>query len=368
MIIAFALFLVIHGVIHVFGFVKAFGLAELPQLTQPVPPLLGALWLIAALLFVAAAGCLFAWPRGWWAVAAVAIAVSFTAIIPAWSDAKFGSLANGIALVGVVFGFLAQGPLSLRASYDRDVEQRLGVRPPVDLIADADLLRLPPPVQLYLRTSHVVGQPRVRNFRARMHGRFRSGPDAPWMPLTAEQYNFADEPARLFFMTASRAAIPFQGYHRYVGSSATMRVKLAGLVTVADASGNEMTRGETVTLFNDMCVMAPQALIDPAIAWRPIDAHSADATFTNGGHTIRATLEFNDAGELTNFRSEDRYQASPDGKTMRRVPWSTPLRSYRWFGDVRLSSGGQARWHEPGGEYAYIELVIDEVRYNLSSR
>ena len=80
-----------------------------------------------------------------------------------------------------------------------------------------------------------------------------------------------------------------------------MRVKAAGLVSVVDVSGNEMDQGETVTMFNDMCVMAPATLIDPSIVWEPVDASTARATFTNAGHAIRAELSFNEAGELTNF-------------------------------------------------------------------
>jgi len=188
------------------------------------------------------------------------------------------------------------------------------------------------------------------------------------MSLTAEQYNVVDEPARLFYMTASMFMIPAQGYHRYVGPSATMRVKVAAVVPVVDLSGAEMNEGETVTMFNDMCVMAPAMLIDPAIAWEPVDARTARARFTNAGQTIRAELSFNEAGELTNFWSDDRYQTSPDGKTVKKVRWSTPLASYRSFGPVRLASGGEGRWHEPGGDYAYIELTLDEVQYNVGRR
>ena len=43
-------------------------------------------------------------------------------------------------------------------------------------------------------------------------------------------------------------------------------------------------------------------------------------------------------------------------------------RSYRSFGPVRIASGGEARWHEPSGDYAYIELTFDDVQYNLRSR
>ena len=87
------------------------------------------------------------------------------------------------SLVGVVFGFLAQGPLSLRAEYEGDVGRALERAAPAAPITDADLARLPDPVRRYLRVSGVVGRPRVHNFRVRMHGRIRSGPDARWMPL-----------------------------------------------------------------------------------------------------------------------------------------------------------------------------------------
>lgn len=188
------------------------------------------------------------------------------------------------------------------------------------------------------------------------------------MPLIAEQYNFFDPPARLFYMTASMFAIPAQGYHRYVGPSAGMTIKAAALIPVANVSGGEMDQGETVTLFNDMCVIAPGTLIDPPIRWEAVDTRVVRATFTNAGHTIRATLLFNEDGELADFQSDDRYQTSHDGKTMKKLRWSTPVAIYRSFGQFRLSSGGEARWHESDGDYAYIELTFDDVQFNVRSR
>ena len=49
----------------------------------------------------------------------------------------------------------------------------------------------------------VVGKPRVRNFRVRMHGRIRNGREDRWMPFAAEQYNVVDPAARLFYLNAS---------------------------------------------------------------------------------------------------------------------------------------------------------------------
>jgi hypothetical protein len=96
-----------------------------------------------------------------------------------------------------------------------------------------------------------------------------------------------------------------------------MKVKAGGLLTVASASGPEMTQAETVTIFNDMAVMAPATLIDPAIRWESLSTCKVRATFTAGAQTIHADLVFSDTGELVNFVSDDRYQSSGDGRSVR---------------------------------------------------
>lgn len=186
------------------------------------------------------------------------------------------------------------------------------------------------------------------------------------MPLSAEQHNVIDPPARLFHMRASMLGIQAQGYHRYVEQSATMRVKAAALVPVVTAEGQEMTRGETVTLFDDMCVMAPATLIDPAIVWEEIDPHAVQARVATAGHTVSAELSFNDAGELAHFVSDDRSRVLPDG-TFRPLRWSTPIARYGTYGAFHLPSAGEARWHESSGAHAYIELTFDQVQYNVGA-
>jgi hypothetical protein len=260
------------------------------------------------------------------------------------------------------------GSIGLRAAFERDVDAALARVAPVRTVVEADLAPLPDPVRRYLRVAGVVGHPHVANVHARMHGRIRGSRDAGWISLIAEQYNILSPPARFFYVRGSMFAIPVRGYHRYVDNAAAMTVKAAGLVTVVDAAGDEMTASETVTLFNDMCVIAPAMLVDAPVAWEPVDDRTTRARLSNGGHTIGATLSFAASGELVNFRSDDRRQISSDRRSARRLGWSTPLAAYRPFGSVRLASGGEARWHEPNGDYAYIELTFDEVRYNVRSR
>lgn len=282
------------------------------------------------------------------------------------------ALTIAIVLAGaalLVYWFVASGPGSLRASYKRDIDRALARSGPDAevIVAEADLAHLPAPVRRYVQLAGAVGRSRVHNFRVRMHGRIRNGPEAAWIPLTAEQYNFVGDPARFFYLNGSMGMIPVQGYHRYAEASATMIVKAAALVRVAQAAGRETTQSETVTLFNDMCVMAPGTLIDRAITWEAVDARTARATFTNAGMSIRAELSFNQAGELTNFWSDDRYQLAPDG-SVRKLRWSTPLKEYRTRRAFHLASAGEGRWLDPAGEYSYIQLTIDDVEYNVHAR
>ncbi len=55
--------LLLHGLIHLMGFAKAFGYAELPQLTQSISREWGVLWLLARGLVVATAMMLAAGAR-----------------------------------------------------------------------------------------------------------------------------------------------------------------------------------------------------------------------------------------------------------------------------------------------------------------
>jgi hypothetical protein len=104
--IVFIACMVLHGALHSLGFIKAFGIADLSQLVQPIPKSNGLLWLLACLLFVLAA-ILFSIDRqSWWIFSALAIIISQHLIINDWNDAKLGTIANVIILIVTIIGFV----------------------------------------------------------------------------------------------------------------------------------------------------------------------------------------------------------------------------------------------------------------------
>jgi hypothetical protein len=262
----FLLILGVHGLIHLLGFAKAFGLADLPQLAQPISRPWGALWLAGGSLVLAAAALLPLAPRWWWAVGAVAVVASQAVIFSSWGDAKFGTVANILLLLGVAWGFAHRGPWSLPAEFERHLALATTASSG-EALREADLAALPEPVQRYVRAAGVVGQPRVRNFRATWAGRIRGGRDQAWMAFTADQLNTLDPPRRFFLMDAVMKGLPVDVLHVFDENGATMRVRLLSVKTMVDASGEVLTRSETVTLFNDLCVLAPGELVRPSVTW-----------------------------------------------------------------------------------------------------
>jgi deazaflavin-dependent oxidoreductase (nitroreductase family) len=357
--------LIAHGAIHVLGAVKGLDLATVDALTEPISTPLGVAWLTAGIVVIVAAVLIARRARGWWYVAAGAAVLSEAVILTSWTDAKAGTAINVLLLLAAVYGYARHGHPSFREEYRRRVAA-LQPAPRAGVLTEDDLAPLPEAVARYIRRSGSVGQLRATDFRARIHGRIRGGPDKPWMPFTGEQLNTcAPDVRRLFLMDARMFGLPVDVLHVFEGS-ATMRVKVCGLVSMIDAAGEEMDRGETVTVFNDLCVMAPGALVDMPIRWEELDDRHVRGWFTHRTHTVSAVLTFDADGDLTDFVSDDRLRASPNGKTFTQQRWSTPVRTYRTFRGRRVATAGLALWHAPAPEgiFTYLEFEIDDIAYN----
>lgn len=253
---------------------------------------------------------------------------------------------------------------SARFARDRDALLARPVRP-APPVTEEDLGALPPPMAAYLRRVGAVGRPHIRNMRVTFNAQMRGSSTDAWMKATAEQYEFFDPPARLFHMRARRGFVPFDVFHRYVDGSATFQVRIAGLIPIVNKSGPVLTRTETVTLMNDIVVMAPAAVLDLPFTWQESDQRSVRATFTNAGHTVSARLTFDASGDLTGFLSNDRTQE--DAKGSRNIPWSTPISGYREIDGIRVGAVGDANWIEDSGEWTYGKFEIRSLVYNVTS-
>ena len=361
------LLVTLHGLIHLLGFVKAFNLSPGTQLTQAISRPVGLLWLLAALLFAGGAIFFLIGREFWWIIVAPALIISQILILTSWNDAKIGTIPNVIILVPLIYAYLNFQPSSFASRFRVEVQEGLKRSMQQPPVLEEDIRHLPAPVQKYLKYAGVVGKPRVQNVRARFSGGIKPRLGGDFLGFVSQQYNFFDDPTRVFYIKSAMYGIPFDGLHLYKGPTATMQIRIASLIQIVDAKGPEMNQGETVTLFNDMCMLAPARLIDRNIAWRSVDSLTVEAKYSNKGITITAMLFFNDGGELINFTSDDRFE-SADGKTYNQYRWSTPLANYRDIGGRRIASYGETMWDTPEGKFTYGKFNLLEVEYNCTQR
>lgn len=357
----FAFILLIHGLIHLMGFTKAFKFAEVSQLHTDISKPAGLGWLAATLLFVVSTALFLLKKDLWWAPAALGIAVSQILIFGAWQDAKFGTIANLIALIGVLPG-LGNWQFQSMLRSELAAFRPLGL-PDTQAVAESQLAPLPTAVQNWLRRSGVVGQPKTSTLHLRQTGQMRTTPNGNWMPVSAEQY-FRTDPPGFHWTTEVDAGygLYLAGRDLYQDGRGHMLIKALSLFPVADAKGPETDQGTLLRYLAETCWF-PDAALQPYIQWEAIDSASVKATMRNGDITASGVFHFSPEGDLLGFEAM-RYYDRKGGATLEKWHIENDPASYQVFQGRRIPTRSSVSWLLPEGKFTWFQLEISDVRYN----
>ncbi|GAB3949615.1 hypothetical protein GCM10028805_26160 [Spirosoma harenae] len=363
----FVLLLLIHGLIHVLGFVNQWVLDLGSQLSgkslflvsEETSKVLGVLWLLAGLSFLLAAAAYWL-QRDWWlSVAIVSTLLSQALIIVYWPDAKAGTVAN-ILLAIVLLVTYAHNRFEQQA--DDEVRELLfQARNDKSIITRNMLTDLPEPVQQWLQASGVVGKPRVHTVRLRQHGLMRTNPDGKWMPTDAEQYFNVDTPG--FVWKADVQMLPFlplAGRDKYVGGKGNMLIKALSMIPLVNASDAKTDQGTLLRYLGEMCWF-PSAAISPYITWQSIDATRAQATMTYQGVSASAEFTFDEQHRMASFSANRYMGAGRDGKLEK---WFIPTRAWKRIDGTTIPVKGDVIWRLPTGDFNYFQWEITDIDYN----
>ena len=355
---------ILHGLIHLLGFTRAFDLLDVKELTLPISKPLGWIWLLVSILMILFGILHLQYNPYSWLVGFIATIFSQVLLMLFWQDAKFGSILNLLILFVVFIDF---GSYRINKEFTQRVMLDISgsKTSSVDLLTKGDMIHLPGIVKKYLHFTRSIGQPKVKNFRAEFTGGIRFQPNEKFMKLQSVQYNFYENPSRYFHISALKMGLPATGLHVYQNKEATFEVRLFNWFKVVDAKGEKMNRAETVTILNDMCILAPPTLIDRRITWENLDTTTVRASFTNGDYTVSAILYFHENGQLFNFTSTDRFET--DGKAYHNTPWETPVTAYKMINGYYLPAAGKAIYNRPEGDFTYAEFEFKSVNYNINS-
>jgi hypothetical protein len=233
------------------------------------------------------------------------------------------------------------------------------------IITTEMLSTLPEPVRRYFEFSGVVGKPLVRAVTIKQSGRICQAPDKPWMRFRATETYSLDPPGFIWKAKAHRGGFTlFTVRDSYVEGRGGMRVKLAGLFPLVNASGPELDHSSAVRFLNEM-MWFPSGYLRPNITWTVIDDTSAEVSLTAYGRSVSGKMYFAPDGRPTNFISRRYKDIGPGSEPQL---WSTPATSYGLFCGLNLPIGGQAVWHLESGDFTYIDVRVEEITYDSDDR
>jgi hypothetical protein len=232
------------------------------------------------------------------------------------------------------------------------------------VVTEEMLSGLPESVRRYLTYTGVVGKPFVSMVRLKQQGTMRPGPGRPWMPLDAEEHYCVTPPGFVWDGTM-RLGLARVGRARdmYLGGTGHMLVKVASLIPVVDAKGEEMDQGSMMRYLSEM-MFFPVAFLGGNISFQAVDHGSAQVTLSDHGRTATGTMYFDGEGKLTDFVAM-RYRMVGGRPVL--ATWSTPVTAYGEFEGLKLPVAGKALWKLPDGDLEYVDVMITELHYDVGA-
>jgi hypothetical protein len=357
---AFHIILLIHGLIHILGFVKSYHLADVPQLSLDIPKSLGNLWLICTILFLAVL-ILMIYNNPWWPFFAIAaVILSQILIVLSWQDAKFGTILNIIILL---VSIPAMGKFQFEYMVQKEAKELLSNIPKKTdgKIDKDDLAHLPEIVQKWMENSGVVGKPKIVSVRLKQKGEMKTKPEGKWMPFTAEQYFDVENPA--FVWVTDVTAFPgihLSGRDKFNDGEGKMLIKLLSLIPVVDEGKNEKLNSGTMLRFLGEICWFPSAALNKYITWEEVGDNSATATFSLNHKKVSGLFTFSKNGELKSFEAERYYGAGEDAQ---KEIWLVEAMSYKEYEGVKIPNKSKVTWKLPDGDFNWLNLEITELEY-----
>ncbi len=344
--------ILIHGLMHLLGFVKASGSTDVSKSKA-------ALWVVcSAFLFFTAILIIlkFDW---WWTTAFLAIVLSQILIVMTWQRSKLGTITNFIILLVAIMGFSLW-------NFNADLKQERiallsGNSVSQEVITKNSMDSLPVPVKRWLDYSGVVGRKQIDTVYLKQKGLMKLKPDQKdWIESDAEQYFTVDQPKFIWNVKTSMMGIPVVGKDVFKDGQGSMHIKLGGLLSVVDVSNHSKINESTIQRYLGEIIWFPSAALSDYIKWEPIDNNSAWATMSYGGSTGSAEFHFDDTGKLTHFialRYRDIEDESP-------TEWVATVKKYDRVNGLNIPTKLEISWSLEAGKFTWYKFEVYDVLYN----
>ncbi len=358
----FSTIVLVHGAIHLMGFVKGFKWAQIQNLSSDISIISALFWLLAFLLFTMSAIGFMLGKFFWHVFAVLAVTISIVLIANTWNDAKFGMIPNVMILVAVA---LSLSSCSMNKMITSETQEILSMNQPSDsqIITGTDVNKLPAPVYKWIQNTGMLGKPSIQSAYIKQNALMKMNPEQKdWKSAKAEQYTTMHIPAFIWTVNMNMAPlIKVKGRDKFVDGKGEMLIKINSLINVVNEKGERMDEG-TLQRYLGELVWFPSLALSPYITWEAIDDYSAKATLNYKGTTGSGTFYFNEEDEFTKFVTLRFKGNTEDAK---RYPWVLTVDDYAEFDGIKVPSKMKATWKLDEGDWTWLDLEITTIKYNI---
>ncbi|SKB41994.1 hypothetical protein SAMN05660903_00593 [Salegentibacter salinarum] len=360
--IALIILIGIHGIIHLFGFFKGFGIAEFSAISQPISKTYGIFWFLTFLLFALTVILVLVHSNYWWVSGFLAVLLSQVLIFNYWSDARYGTIVNLIILLAAMIAFsnfnfknLIKGE-RIALFENSQLKTR-------EIVTEEALQDLPQIAQKWLTNSGMIGKPLISNVHLVQELQLKLKPEqTSWNNGTAEQYFTIQPPAFNWNInTKMNSMLSVVGRDKFEDGKGEMTIKLLSLIPVVNAKNDEKVDQATLERYLAEIVWFPSAALSPYIEWEPINEYSARATMEYKGTKGSGEFHFEEQGVFKKFVAM-RYQNANDTKPTK---WTVTATKTEEMNGIKIPVECEASWELESGPWTWLKLKIKEIQYNV---
>lgn len=360
--IALTILIGIHGIIHLFGFFKAFDISEFNAISQPISKIYGVLWFFTFLLFAITIILILVHSNYWWFSGFLAVIISQMLIFNYWSDTKFGTITNVIILLATVIGY------SSFNFKDKIKRERITLFENSQLknqknVTEKALLDLPPIVQKWLTNSGIIGKQLISNVYLIQEIQLKMKPEqTSWNNGTAEQYFTIQPPAFNWNINIEMGSIlSIVGRDKFEDGKGEMIIKLLSLIPIVNSKNDEKTNQATLQRYLAEIVWFPSASLSKYITWKTIDDYSAIATMEYKGTKGSGVFHFDKDGNFEKFVAM-RYL---DSNAIKPTEWTVFATKLEERNGIKIPVECEASWELETGTWTWLKLKITDIQYNV---
>lgn len=355
----------IHGIIHLFGFLKAFELSEFKALSQAISKPFGLIWLMAFILFAISFILLAIKNNYWWVFGIIALIVSQILVIYFWKDAKYGTILNIMILLASIvaianFNFTKLVNTEVSQMFSKTELNKNAV------ITSTMITNLPLPVQNWLQKSGIIGYDIIQSVYLKQNASMKMKPEQKeWYKAEAEQYFITQEPS--FHWTVDLEMNPFikvVGRDKFKNGKGEMLIKLVSVFPVVNVKENKKINQGALQRYLAEIVWFPSAALSQYISWESIDNYSAKATMTYNGTSGSGVFYFNENGDFIRF-SAMRYRGADENTQLEE--WVVEASKSKVMSGIRIPVELKATWKLKDADWTWLKLKITEIQYNIEN-